>query len=257
MGVEVVVGIERAAACELNAPFFNSFGSERPWVTLKMALSADGAIADPTRRRRYITNDESRDEVHHMRAGSDAIAVGVGTIIADDPELTVRRPSGKGARPREARLPRQPLIRVIFDSHLRIPVRSMVVETAWRTPTIVVASGPAAPEARMALMERGVEVIESPTLVEALGRLRARGIRALLLEGGATLAGSFLREKLVDRIAIFRAPVSLGPNALKAFAHSPPGTESWVESLPVIARHSFGEDTLITYAVREAPCSPE
>src|SRR5207237_863099 len=87
-GIEVEIGVEAAAACELNAPFFNSFVSDRPWVTLKLALSADGAIADPTGQRRWITGPESRIESHRMRAGVDAIAVGIGTVIADDPELT-------------------------------------------------------------------------------------------------------------------------------------------------------------------------
>jgi diaminohydroxyphosphoribosylaminopyrimidine deaminase/5-amino-6-(5-phosphoribosylamino)uracil reductase len=255
-GITVDVGVEHEAACELNAPFFNSFASDRPWVTLKMALSADGAIADPTGQRRYITNEESRDEVHYMRAGSDAIAVGVGTIVADDPELTVRRASGKGRRSHEAHLPRRLLIRVIFDSQLRVPLRSMVVETAWRTPTIVVASRPE-PNARQPLFDRGVEIVDAPDLAAALRALRSRGIHSLLLEGGATLAGSFLRERLVDRIAIFRSPVTLGAGALKAFAHAPPETESWLASLPIVGRRTFGDDTLTTYAVREVPCSRE
>jgi diaminohydroxyphosphoribosylaminopyrimidine deaminase/5-amino-6-(5-phosphoribosylamino)uracil reductase len=219
-----------------------------------MALSADGAIADPTGQRRWITSQESRDEVHHMRGGADAIAVGVGTIIADDPELTVRRRSG--ASTRESPLPRLPLVRVIFDSRLRMPTRSMVVETAWRTPTVVVATDPPV-DARAALVDRGVDVLEARDLQTALRLLRERGIRSLFLEGGATLAGSFLREKLVDRIAIFRSPVTLGPGALQALAHAAPGTERWLASLPVVTRRAFGEDTLITYAVREVPCSRE
>ena len=261
-GIQVDIGLEAAAACELNAPFFNAQVSDRPWVTLKMALSADGAIADPTRARRWITGELSRREVHRMRAGSDAIAVGLGTVVADDPELTVRsfeerpkRVSGEHPPPPPTDVPRMPLIRIVFDSYLRVPLTSMVVQTAWRTPTIVVANHPDAP-GRAALTERGVEVLQAATLPDALRQLRVRGVRSLLLEGGAKLAGSFLREKLVDRIAIFRAPVTLGPDALKAFAHSPPGTEQWLETLPVVDRRTFGEDTLITYAVHEVPCSP-
>src|SRR6185437_2227289 len=81
-GIEVDVGIESDAALELNAPFYNSFATDRPWVTLKLALSADGAIADPTGQRRWITGPEARAEGHRMRAGNDAVAVGIGTVIA-------------------------------------------------------------------------------------------------------------------------------------------------------------------------------
>ena len=129
-GIEVEVGTESAAALELNAAFFNSFASDRPWVTLKLALSADGAIADPTGQRRWITGPESRAEVHRMRAGVDAIAVGIGTVLADDPELTVR----------DAPSPRRQPTRVIFDSRLRMPLDSAIVESASRVPTVIVAT---------------------------------------------------------------------------------------------------------------------
>src|SRR5688500_3271295 len=89
-GIEVVTGVEERAARELNAPFFHAFGSDRPWVTLKLAVSIDGAITDATRTAGWFTGPESRREVHRLRAGSDAVAVGSGTVIADDPELTVR-----------------------------------------------------------------------------------------------------------------------------------------------------------------------
>src|SRR5687767_11589972 len=100
-GVEVVSGVEREAACELNAPFFNSFGNRRAWVVLKLALSAEGAIAPASRERQWLSGPEATAEVHRLRAGFDAIAVGLGTAIADDPALTVRgdlRPRVEPAR---------------------------------------------------------------------------------------------------------------------------------------------------------------
>lgn len=244
-GIEVEVGTESAAALELNAAFFNSFASDRPWVTLKLALSADGAIADPSGQRRWITGPESRAEVHRMRAGVDAIAVGIGTVLADDPELTVR----------DAPSPRRPPTRVIFDSRLRMPLDSAIVESAPRVPTVVIARRVEASRFK-SLSERGIRIIPADDLAEGLRELRREGMHSLLVEGGAQLAGSFLSEKAVDRLAIFRSPVVLGDDALQGFAHAPPGSDDWLETLPIVDRRTFGEDTLITYAVREVPCSP-
>jgi diaminohydroxyphosphoribosylaminopyrimidine deaminase/5-amino-6-(5-phosphoribosylamino)uracil reductase len=129
-GIEVDVGVERDAALETNASFFNAHASDRPWVVLKLAMSADGAIADLTGMHRWITGPEARVEVHRMRANADAVAVGVGTVLADDPSLTVR----DAAPPRVA--PR----RVVFDSRLRTPVAATVVRTAAEAPTMFVAS---------------------------------------------------------------------------------------------------------------------
>lgn len=241
-GLQVEVGAEGAAACEMNAAFFNSFASDRPWVTLKLAMSADRAIADPTGQRRWITGPESRAEGHRMRAGTDAVAVGIGTVLADDPQLTVR----------DAPAPRRQPTRVIFDSDLRTPLTAAVVREARAVPTIIVAAreGPNADGLRAS----GVDILMAGNLPDALKALRARDVRALLVEGGARLAGSFLRENVVDRVAIFQAPVTLGTDAVKAFAHAPHGTENWLKTLPVVDRRTFGEDTLITYAVREVPC---
>jgi len=244
-GIVVDVGIEAGSACELNAPFFNSFVSDRPWVTLKLAMSADGAIADPTSRRRWITGPGARLDGHRMRAGVDAIAVGIGTVLADDPELTVR---GVPA-------PRRQPTRVIFDSRLRISEQSTIVKSAARVPTIIVV-GAAPDETLRSMATHGIDLILANGLPDALRRLQAAGIQSLLLEGGARLAGAFLREKLVDRLTIFRAPAVLGNDALKGFAHAPADMEDLLETLPVVDRRTFGEDTLITYALREVPCSP-
>lgn len=179
-----------------------------------------------------------------MRAAVDAVAVGVGTVIADDPDLTVRDWSEPRVQP----------TRVVFDRQFRTPVGSRVVRNTREVPTIMVVpeESPRADVYRAA----GVEIVIAAGLPASLVALRAKGIRSMMLEGGAELAGAFLREKLVDRIAIFEAPVRLGPAALGAFSSAPPGTEEWLQTLPVVDRHRFGEDTLITYAVREVPCSP-
>jgi len=238
-GLEVVDGVGQQRALELNAPFFHSFVSDRPWMTLKLALSLDGAIADATRARGWLTRPESRAEVHRMRAGADAIAVGIGTALADDPLLTVR----------EAPAPRVAPTRVVFDSTARLPVGSMLVRTARETPTIVLASRPDAARAA-ALRSRGVEVLEAATMRDALVALRARGVVSMLVEGGAGITASLVAGRLVDRVVIFRAPVVLGAGALNPFAELPPSTVDEAERWRVVERRTFGDDEMTTYAVR-------
>jgi diaminohydroxyphosphoribosylaminopyrimidine deaminase / 5-amino-6-(5-phosphoribosylamino)uracil reductase len=245
-GIFVDFGVERAAALELNAPFFNAQVSERPWITLKLALSAEGAIADATRSPRWLTGSLAREEVHRLRAGSDAIAVGVGTALTDDPALTVR----ESPRPRVA--PR----RIVFDSTLRIPAAAALVRTAREIETIIVASSPSSE--RAAILERsGVVVLTSPTLDSALRALRARGIRSLLIEGGAQLAGSVLNASLVDRLVIFQTTVKLGEGALEAFAFAGADAIAAIEGAPVLERRALGADVMVTYAMADVPCSPD
>ena len=199
-GIAVDVGPERLAALELNAPFFNAHASDRPWVTLKLALSADGAIADPTGANRWITGETSRAYVHHLRAGSDGVAVGIGTVLADDPTLTVR----------DAPAPRVPPRRVVFDSSLRTPIGSSLIRNARETPITIVARPGARStggNAATALADAGVDLVDAGSLDEALVAVRSQGIRSLLVEGGARLAGALLRASLADRLIIFRSSV--------------------------------------------------
>lgn len=245
-GVQVDTGVELAAALELNAPFFNAIASHRPWVTLKLAVSADGAIADPTGRQRWITGPESRAEVHRLRANADAIAVGVGTVLADDPSLTVR----------DATAPRVPPRRIVFDSSLRTPRTSILVRTAREIETILIAAQNA-PVDRMAMAnEAGVTVLTAPSLHDAIDALCAKGIRSLFVEGGAKLGGSLLREGLVDRLVIFRSKERFGAGASQAFAHAPPDFEATLGDRQVVTERSFGADVMTIYALREVPCSP-
>jgi len=244
-GVEVRVGVERERALELNASFFNAQASDRPWVVLKLAVSADGAIADLTGTQRWITGPESRAEVHRMRANADAVAVGVGTLLGDDPALTVR----------DAPPPRLPPRRVVFDSRLRTPLAANVVRTALDVPTIFVASHNAPSESRVALERAGAEVVAANGLSDALVLLRQREIRSLFCEGGARLAGSMLAAGLVDRLAIFRSQMLIGPSRLGAFEFAPPRFEDRLSDFPVVMRRGFGDDELTTYALREVPCS--
>ncbi len=248
-GIQVDIGLERNAACELNAPFFNyAAASHRPWVTLKLALSADGAIADPSGEHRWITGADSRREVHRMRAGADAVAVGIGTVLADDPALTVR----DWAQPRVA--PH----RVVFDNGLRIPLDSTLVRTARDIDTRVIAATSGAPSNKInALIAAGVRVAMFPTLRASLGILRSDGIRALLVEAGPRIAGSFLAESLVDRLVIFQSPLVLGEQAPKAFAFAPRNFEASLHDRRVVERRQIGDDVMTIYALQDVPCSPD
>jgi diaminohydroxyphosphoribosylaminopyrimidine deaminase/5-amino-6-(5-phosphoribosylamino)uracil reductase len=236
-GLEVVIGVEEAAARELNAPFFHSLASDRAFVQLKLAVSLDGAIADHTRQPGWITGPEARADVHRLRAGADAVAVGIGTVLADDPLLTVRG----GAAPRVAP------VRVVFDRSARLPLTSRLVRTARETPVVVVCRDPD-PARAAALTAAGVELVIATSPPDALYALRARGVRTLLVEGGAGLAGSLIEAALVDRLIIFRAPVLLGAGALAAFGGLAPVAAASAARWRIVETRRFGDDEMTIYA---------
>src|SRR3954468_1552245 len=240
-GVEVDFGVEEAAALELNAPFFFAARNpERPWVTLKLALSRNGKMNDPSGQRRWITSDKSREEVHRLRANVDAIAVGVGTVLADDPQLTVRGP----IRPRVAP------IRVVFDRKAETPLESVVVRTAKETPTMIFANHP--PVTRMAALHNaGVDVFEAVDLAAALQALRGFEVQHLLVEGGARVAREFLTQNLVDRLIIFQSPITLDESALGPFDGLPANFRDKLSAARIVRRAEFAEDVMSVYALRE------
>jgi diaminohydroxyphosphoribosylaminopyrimidine deaminase/5-amino-6-(5-phosphoribosylamino)uracil reductase len=241
-GVQVDFGVEEAAALELNAPFFfAAANSPRPWVTLKLALSSDEKMNDPSGGRKWISNEESRQEVQRIRANVDAIAVGVGTVRADDPQLTVRGP----IRPRIAPT------RVIFDRNAETPIDSIVVRTARETPTMIFAHHP--PVSRLAALHNlGVDVFEAEDLPAALAALHGFEVQHLLVEGGARVAQEFLQQGLVDRLIIFQSPITLGADALTPFSRLGDPTMSQVRNARVVRRNEFGEDVMTVYALRES-----
>lgn len=241
-GIEVAGGVEERAARDQNAVFFHAHspeGARRPFIALKLAMSVDGKIADRDGGARWISGEESRAETHRLRAGFDAIAVGIGTALADDPQLTVRGDV----------IPRIPLTRVVFDRALRLPLDSTLVRTAAEAPVIVVTTRDASEERQAALEAVGVRVLRAEKgLPGMLETLREAGLRSMFVEGGAAFAGSLLREGLVDRLYLFHAPLFLGPEGLSPFAalESPPIAEAprWRR----IDTQAFGADTLVTLA---------
>lgn len=241
-GIEVTTGIEERRALEADPAFFHSFAAKRPWITLKLALTIDGAIADAAGKSKWITGRRARAAGHELRAGNDAVAVGIGTVLADDPLLTVR----------DAPAPRVPPIRVIFDRHARTPLDSSLVKTAREVPVIVIAQEPPVRAAR-ALEAAGVRVVRTSSLYNGLEHLASDGVRSVLVEGGARLSGALWERSLIDRLIIFQGPVVLGAGAESAFAFAPGTTIEKTARLAVLERRAFGDDSMIAYKVHEVP----
>jgi diaminohydroxyphosphoribosylaminopyrimidine deaminase/5-amino-6-(5-phosphoribosylamino)uracil reductase len=189
----------------LNQPFRKHARSGRPLVVFKSAMTLDGKVATRTGDSQWISSEASRARVHRWRGESDAVAVGLGTALADDPELTARVEA----------VPRQPR-RVVFDSEARLPIDSRLVRGVAEAPVIVVVSRAASRTAVQALESAGCDAVvasgnnEAARVASALDELGARGIQSLLLEGGPRLAGSFLEAGEVDEARIFIAPLLAG-----------------------------------------------
>lgn len=248
-GVPVDVGVLAEAGRELNAAFlFAATGAGRPWVTLKVALSLDGAVADHTRGPGWLTGPESRRAVHRLRAASDAVAVGIGTALADDPALTVR----------DVATPRVPPLRVVFDRQARLPLGGALARTAREVPVAVVCAPSASGERVRALEAAGVRIVLADELAAGLVALRRdHGVRALLVEGGARLSGALWAADLVDRLVIFRAPVVLGAGSVRAFEGAPDVRAEAARRLPVVRARWYGTDRMTVYGVHAVPGAPE
>jgi len=207
-GVDVQVGLGAAAATMINQPFFTLVRRQRPFVVLKAALSLDGCTAERPGRRTPLTSALAIRHAHRLRAEVDAIAVGIGTILADDPLLTVR-----GLHRR------RPLTRVIFDRRLRTPPDSRVLSTADAGPVMIMTtpSGAGRRELRNQLERRGAEIVVAgePTLAAALALLGTRQVASLLLEGGAAVHQAAWDEDLVDYVHLYVTPHVIGPGGLR------------------------------------------
>ncbi len=240
-GVDVVLaaGAEAAAARRLNQPFRKHARTGLPLVTLKLAISLDGQTATAAGADPWISGERSRALVHAWRAESDAIAVGIGTALADDPLLT--------ARPEGVADPHQPL-RVVFDSQARLPLGSQLLQTLDLSPVLVVVS-PNAPRTRTQSLEQaGAEILpvgtSSPAerVLAALRALGDRGITSLFLEGGRSLATSFLTADQVDASRTFIAPVLLGQPSASLAGGGPEGERENGGEAPARSAPPRGQD---------------
>lgn len=210
-GVEVTVGVLENEARAIIKPWSKYITTGVAFLALKAAVSIDGRIATRTGASRWITCPEARARVHTLRSTHDAVMVGINTVIADDPRLTVRDVPGRSP------------VRVVIDSKLRIPTNSQLVTTARETPTCVITTLEASRAVAEALEESGVAVIRVPATTEgrcdmlaALRELAAREVVSVICEGGAELAGSLLAAQLPDEMHVFVAPVLLGPRGRPA-----------------------------------------
>ena len=201
-GLEVAVGVAADAAAALNEPFVFAARLERPFVMLKAALTLDGRIATAAGESKWITAPALRRRARALRRLHDGVAVGVGTVLADDPLLL--------PAPRT----RRPFHRVVFDSRLRTPLRSRLVSSAGEGPLWIVTTDTA--PGREAFETRGVRLLAAPArdgrvdLEWGLAALRAEGLWSLMVEGGSDLLGALLAARLFDQVALFRAPLLLG-----------------------------------------------
>jgi diaminohydroxyphosphoribosylaminopyrimidine deaminase / 5-amino-6-(5-phosphoribosylamino)uracil reductase len=209
--IEVELGVCASEAIQLNAGFFRRLKTGRPEIHVKYAMSLDGKIATQTGHARWITGTEARRQAHVIRDQSDAIMVGIGTVLYDNPLLTVRlheEDTGAGG-------PVHPL-RVVVDSHARMPVDSAMLASDAPGTTIVAVSELAPADRIKALQRVGAEVLTVPQrsgqvdLAAVLQALGERGINTLMVEGGAEIIGSLADQGLVDRVTAFIAPVLLG-----------------------------------------------
>jgi diaminohydroxyphosphoribosylaminopyrimidine deaminase / 5-amino-6-(5-phosphoribosylamino)uracil reductase len=254
-GIEVVVADGELAtrARLLNQPFRKHARNGRPWVMFKSAMSLDGKVATRGGDSKWISSEASRELVHDWRAASDAVAVGIGTALADNPLLTARV-GGSGSETLADRQPR----RVVFDSLAKLPLGSRLLDDTGLSPLTVVVSRAAPRTATDALKTRGVEVIcatgenEQARVRSALDQLGASGVTSLMLEGGPKLAGAFLDAGEVDEVRLFVAPLILGGRGARDPLESD-GAETIADAVRALTLHCerIGADLLVSARIRE------
>ncbi|SES92819.1 bifunctional diaminohydroxyphosphoribosylaminopyrimidine deaminase/5-amino-6-(5-phosphoribosylamino)uracil reductase RibD [Oceanicella actignis] len=248
-GIAVETGVLRAEAEALNAGFLMRHRAGRPLVTLKMAASLDGRIALASGESRWITGPEARRRTHLMRAEADALMIGSGTLLADDPALDVRLPGLEDASPAA----------VALDGRLRMPPHGRLARAA-RARRVLALHGPdAAPEAAAALRALGVETVPVARgadgrldLRAALGELAERGFNSVLCEGGGALAAALIRQDLADELAWFHAGAALGADARPAVGPLALAGLALAPRFELVSHERLGADVLTRWRRRES-----
>ena len=242
-GVEVKSGVLESECILLNEMFIKFVTKGRPFVIFKSAMTLDGWTATATGHSNWITNAKSREFVHRIRDRVDAILVGVGTVIADDPNLTTRLKNGKGKDP----------LRIIADTHLRTPVNAKVITQDSPADTLLVTGMDAASHYQNRYNKKNVSILSCPArdgkidLSALMDLLAEIPVTSLLVEGGASICGSMLRERLIDKFYIFKAPKILGGGDGIPMASGPgPLKMDQCTGLRDISVRRFGDDILIT-----------
>jgi diaminohydroxyphosphoribosylaminopyrimidine deaminase/5-amino-6-(5-phosphoribosylamino)uracil reductase len=235
------MGVCAAEAQGLNEAFLKYITTRRPFVTLKCAMTLDGKIATCTGAARWITGTAARQEVHRLRHATDAILVGIGTVVQDDPLLTTRLPDGTGVNP----------LRVIVDSTLRLLPQAQVADvTACRT--LVATTARASGDRRQQLQSQGLEIVTLPAYddgrvdLDALWQyLGTRGIASVLVEGGATLSATLIQRRLVDKLLLFIAPKIIGGDGISVVGAC--GVQQMEQAIRLrdLTGQGIGEDILL------------
>ena len=214
-GIAVETGVCETEAAELNAGFFTRVRHGRPLITLKLATSLDGRIATAGGESRWITGPAARERAHLLRATHDAVLVGTGTALADDPELTCRLPGLEDRSP----------VRIVLDRYLRLPSTMRLFSKIGQAPAWVVTLASSDPARQAELAASGVKIIAAKMddegkidLTALLRQFGDEGLTRLLIEGGGQLAAALLRRGLVDRLIWMRAPMAIGGDGLPAVA---------------------------------------
>lgn len=241
-GIAVEVGLGGEEARRAHAGHLRRMREHRPQVTLKLAMSADRKVGAAGRSPVEITGEASRARVHRIRAMNDAILIGIGTALADDPQLTCRLPGMEKFSP----------VRVVLDTYLRLPPGAALAKSARRTPVWVVTGADAAAESARALRQQGVEVLQAPAqagrlaLPAVLGLLAERGISRLMVEGGPTVAASFVAADLVDQAVLFHSAKVLGPDGIDALEGLP--LAALTSRMTPLGREPVGDDSVELFA---------
>ncbi|MBN2009174.1 bifunctional diaminohydroxyphosphoribosylaminopyrimidine deaminase/5-amino-6-(5-phosphoribosylamino)uracil reductase RibD [candidate division KSB1 bacterium] len=203
-GISVITDVETDACCGLNHVFIKYISLGLPYVTMKIAQSLDGRIATESGHSKWITGTAARAQVHQIRCDNDAVLVGIGTVLADNPRLTIRHLAGKQPR------------RIVLDSQLQTPLNSNLLTDAHASQTIIATTRPNS-IALSKIQKMGITIwrmeaddFGGVALAPLLHRLAEERISTLLVEGGASIFTSFLRERLVDRLVIMMAPKIIG-----------------------------------------------
>ncbi len=240
-GIAVEVGLCADEARRAHVGHIRRVRDGRPHVVLKLALSKDGKAAAAGRKPVAITGESARERVFLMRAMSDAILIGIGTVMSDDPALTCRLPGMMARSP----------MRVLLDARLRAPMPSGLVATARETPTWIFCAPAASAMAEQVLRDKGVEVFR----VEAKGGrldprqvlkvLAERGITRLMVEGGPTVASAFVQADLVDEAVLLRAPKEIGADGIDGLDDAADG--ALARQLKMVASEAVGVDTAESY----------
>ena len=246
-GLDVEVGLCAEEAAEVNVGFLSRLRLGRPLVTLKFATSLDGRIATASGESQWISGPPARERAHALRASHDAIMVGTGTAVVDDPQLTCRLPGLDHRSP----------VRVVIDRHLRIPPTARLIADAHQVPTWVLTLRSADPDRRAAFLANRVTLIDvdhdsagQVDLAAALGVLGERGITRLLVEGGAGLAAAFFRARLVDRLVWVHAPLAIGGDGIPAIAGLDLTALAHAPAFERLSTQTIGDDVLTTFHVR-------